>query len=899
MININEYLDYNCVYIYNLKFHSDREMKQIHGIDFNNFKDSLILYKHKMLYIKSFLTFLNRDNPCNHKKRSITLSYKHNRIVHNYTQWLDTIMKRYGNYQGYLLADKEIKSKCRKMHMPRLLENKYIIMADTSIIDDAIRVGKGEYDIEQIFHDSARIEDIENIYNVAIEIDLHDYDLSIPQNIIALEKEKNRIKNIIYDYDLQPTIAYTTNRSVYMQYSFNRSLTAQEAINIKKFLLFRLYNELNLLADKSNMSPAILHHLKITLHKSQYQTNIVAPFKWLDNPYNADILYNYAKVYIYQNKEKYDQFWINQQYDREGQYISLEQVDQVQLQFYNVDYKNYIANFSSDQMFDEDIVATSYGTYKTTDDVEQVIKYLYNKNFTFEEIQQKLSELKQFLFYTVEDIKNIINGTNDKKIIDECNILNQNIISPIKSNINDNINDNIFEIKLNRQSHKSFSYNDNFEKMKEWLLSSNVLESYRIQSILDKNIDEIRDILQLDEYDLQPKTYTYSQAFKYIIQMLGMKLHNFFNIDVNSYHRKAMLHQIYHERRPSMTFNIIDNNFADCEVEHWYSHNKKPSGTIIDLFMWCLVSTCDQELSYKEALYNTIRFLAQILNIKIKSQLKNTFDETTYTKKIMKLYNEYKELYIQHRTKKSVAQKEMDDLQALIRLILRKIYENFHYSGENYYSMQHMITTAYLKEKLGWDKSKSYRMINQLLQTRIFNRIEDKNKITDNKLLSHLNDKHNIPYIFTLINFKEKIVISNDNIKMTRFDYARNCIQCLFEYEQMCKTTINRWSKQHFNNFNEFIPQIINVITDEKVENNQVIYTFLQHADKAQLKVKITRHKHIYNLAWKALNKFVNINNKILNDNICNFIQKNHNKIINEYWINCNYINFYKNQYIA
>ena len=936
-INYKLLLDYEFKYLYNLQFHSDIEMKQIHNITFNDFQDSKVLKEHQMLYIKSFLTFLMRDNPSLHQKRTIKLApdikkidryyndIKHNctssednpfKINFTYTQWLKSIAEKYCIYQRYLLADKEIQEQV-KLRMPRLLENRYIVMADTNIREHYLMLSlyNGEPKIADIKIDSARITDIKNIYNVAIEIDLHDYDLSIPENLIKLEEEKQRIKEIIRKYDLQPTIAYTTNRSIYMQYSFSTSLTIQQAVNIKKFLIFKLYNELQLLADRSNMNPAILHHLKITLHKSYFQSNVVAPFQWQDHPYEVDSLYIYAQMYISAYKKEYDHFWMNKCYDAYGKSTdkaeaakiidtadnlegtSICEKDTGRMLYANeFELKEYVVNFDSDRMFDDKIVINkSIGTYKTLDNP---IEYMYHHNFSDEEIKEYIRSFGKLDDEEIEFEFNCIMRSLKAKEKQENNTT---ITENINMEINKDINENIFDIKINNTLHnqKMLNYNENFEKMKEWKLTSTVIESSNIQSILDKDINEIREVLQLDMYDLQPKTYTYSQAFKYILQALGNKLHLFFNIDVLSHHRKAMLHQIYHEHRPSMSFNIINSKFADCEIEYWYSHNKKPSGSIIDLFMWCLISTCNDDLNYKEALYNTIRFLSRVLNITIKSQLNKTFDNSGYTKKVMKLYNEYKNLYIQNRNKKSIAQKEMDDLKVLIQLLLNKIYENFNYSNNNnHYQIQHMITTNYLKEKLGWDKSKSYRMINQLLHAQIFNRISDKDQITDNKLLSHLNAKHNIPYIFTLINFNEKIVIA-DNIKITRFEYARNCINCIFEYEKMIKTTINRWNKQHINNFNEFIPQIINVIVDEKKDNEQTVYTFLEKLDNSNMTIKLNHiHRHLYNLNWKTLNKFISLKNKLLNDDIYDYIQKmNLTEFTNNCWYNVNFVKFYTKQY--
>lgn len=831
------------VFIYNIEAHSEEELDSMFNSNFCDFNFRKIASE---VYLKAFLGFLERDNPTYAEKTLYVLSpccraykeyirlQKENRLdEYNYNVFGNPF--EYGcGFRGRMkkLAKRYYSKLKNKKYIPRLLTNYYTVTSNNKFVTADMQLHADNLTSTIPFNvEWNGMEDIQSIYSVSIEVDLHDIDISNQEQIKILEEKKNKIKEIVKRYDLIPTVAYTTNRSIYMQYTFDGCLTVTQAIGLKRFLIFRLFNELGLLADRNNLNPNILQHVKLTVHKSLYQENIVAPFKWQDKMYSTKKFLNYAMKYVDKYHSNYIAFW-QSSIDKLNKWKVLYP-SHIRKQLNYNQCKNYCAGlqylYDYCQNTQYTILAYPQPSY---------IKDIFTKNT---DIFGREIETERSIEYHYQYLKQ----QEERRLAE--NELTEEIFDIPSQSISKN---GSYISKGNTNSI------ENYKKMVEFQLDEYNIASGNIKYILNKDITGLREIFHLESNELKKKHMSYSNTLKYIIQKLGLKMHLLFDADILGQNKKCYLHQVYKEKKPSMGFNIIYNQFADCEVEFVHSYNGKPDFGIVELFTWAFA---DKQLSFKDAKHKAVKFLANILNITIKSHISRDFNEYIYNDILNRLLNQYKERYINRRTKKSIAKKEMEDLQKLADFIMFKMCKNMQYSVENEYKIQHMFTTRYLSKEFGWTINKCARLMNQLILAKIFRKV-NKNNINDIKLINKLNDTHNTPYVLEMINFKERVNVNGYNI--SRFKYAQIAIKSIFIFEKISGEVINRWNTMQKDRFNDFLPVI------EEKEKKEA--------------------KNLIDITWKSINKFF-IKNDIIKANItCNTKYLLSTNMYNNKFILCN-----------
>ena len=280
----NRLLNKNNIFTFNLKFHTEEELLNIYGI---TFEDLAINRKMPQLYKLAYRVFINRDTRTLHNKECLKLA----EVDNGYT------VKDTAKTVKHIIDTDDLNTNNTK----RLAKNYYYTSSNQYKKTEQIQCSAGILNISRDDKTKAGIKDISVI---SIEIDLHDI-----EDIDLLKQKKEELKSIIKSYDLPGTVCYTTNRSIYMQYTLSHPINELDYIMIKKVLAHRLYLHTGLMADLANMNPAIIHHVKLTLHDKNNMQSIVAPFLWYDLPYDTATLLKYCKWYIRNYKDEYNTYF--------------------------------------------------------------------------------------------------------------------------------------------------------------------------------------------------------------------------------------------------------------------------------------------------------------------------------------------------------------------------------------------------------------------------------------------------------------------------------------------------------------------------------------------------------------------------------------------------------------
>ena len=917
--NLHNYLlnKYN-TFTFNLNFHNEDEMLNTYGI---TFEDLTINRKMPQLYKLAYKVFINRDTPTLHNKECLKLT----EIDNGYTvkDTTKTIKK---------IIDTDDLNQSRAK---RLAKNYYYTNSDQYKCTNQIICSAGTLNISR---DNRTKAGIRNIYVVSIEIDLHDI-----EDISLLQQKKEEIKTIIKAYDLPGTVCYTTNRSIYLQYTLSHSINQNDYDMIKKVLAHRLYMYTGLNADLANMNPAIIHHVKLTLHDKNNMQSIVAPFMWYDIPYDTGKLLRYCKWYMRNYSNEFNNYFKQTPNEYKVNY------QHIQLQYNTLNFllknEEINKNFTIDSL------------YKTINSIKSKDSNIYGFNILFHELNnlyntdniikqsygQQISDINVINnFLTVADI-NIINHINnltkEVKELKTGNLLNDKYLKQIlnyKYNINNDrlhkiatwlykqqdlinqckeyyqlssviikycqwidlilitINNEIENNKIiyatqqidNEKDIENISIQDHigfipfewkdakqilktkyisctyikqeekkiintyditnkvntdadnnikYSKMiKEYInaqgiLVSNVLreevipslkfkyifnatQKFKNDTLEEKDINYIRKIFNLHD---EERNMSYTLAMKTILRELGQQLHTLCNVNLETLkNKKSIKHQFFSEKRASMIFNTeVECKFANCYIETFYSFNGKPSGSILDLITWCFAN---KDITYNIAKDYAIKFLARILNINIRSQKSVNYSHihAAIINDIDKLINKLTVMLDNNRSRKSNSL----DLIRLANLIKNKLIENSYYESnikvlkkynsldkEKVFNTQAMITTNYLHSQFGWNKSKSSRLINMLLDAGIFRQITSKNDIANKQLQYSLNKHHNIPFIITFVDFNKQLKFKNNHKTISNYCLSKLKIEYIFNLERLTKIKYNNWSvniKDTFQAFN-------------------------------------------------------------------------------------------------
>ena len=108
------------------------------------------------------------------------------------------------------------------------------------------------------------------------------------------------------------------------------------------------------------------------------------------------------------------------------------------------------------------------------------------------------------------------------------------------------------------------------------------------------------------------------------------------------------------------------------------------------------------------------------------------------------------------------------------------------------------------------------RLLNLLTLTKIINRVEVYEKIDPN-IRAKLNQKKNVPYIFSLTNFDEQIEVNREI--MTRKEYIKIRISQLFKQEKNTKS-ISRWTNTEKIAYLNSLPTIKKITINNNNKND-------------------------------------------------------------------------------
>ena len=142
---------------------------------------------------------------------------------------------------------------------------------------------------------------------IKIEIDLHQFNLSTQQGKDQLRLEKNRIIELINNYELSGTINYETLHSIYLIYTSNEKIDIDTAKVLTQQLHWFLFHKTGLIADK-HVQVSGLQHIPFSLHEDQFDKQVILPFKWDNTACSFSKLYNFLSKQIKLNHQSYKNF---------------------------------------------------------------------------------------------------------------------------------------------------------------------------------------------------------------------------------------------------------------------------------------------------------------------------------------------------------------------------------------------------------------------------------------------------------------------------------------------------------------------------------------------------------------------------------------------------------------
>lgn len=305
-----------------LSFNDDLAFAKKYNININ---DKKLKSLKPMVWGKMFAFFLNlmgQNNECLHR-----FKIANNKLIKDFRKFVQfndesdwdieafgdpyfkqpiTIMKSLQQTYGYNKWAARLKVK-----LPRTPINLCVLSSDNVKQMVKSMVNPNKYTLKELLGEQY----IRDINMIAIEIDNHSFDLTKHENIKLLNAWKEQIANKIKNYDYRGNINFTSNRSVYLVYTFDRPLKIEEAKALQQFLHFRLYNETGLIADKENLSVSKLVHIPLSVHKSAYMESIITPFIWENTLINTEQMLIDSDLYVRQYKWQFNTYWNKEQKD--------------------------------------------------------------------------------------------------------------------------------------------------------------------------------------------------------------------------------------------------------------------------------------------------------------------------------------------------------------------------------------------------------------------------------------------------------------------------------------------------------------------------------------------------------------------------------------------------------
>jgi len=458
----------------NLNFHTEEEMFSQYNITFS---DLTINKKMPQLYKIAYEVFINRDTRTFHNKECLRLVELENGNI--------TVKDTSKTVQR--IIDSDSLNKTRSQRIPK---NYYFVNSDQHKKLKTITCSAGDL---QLYREDKTQAGIKNIYVVSIEIDLHDIN-----DVKLIQQRKEEIKNLFKSYDLPGTVCYTTNRSVYMQYVLSHPISINDYKMLKKVLAHRIYQHFGLNADLANTNPAIIHHVKLTLHDKNNMQSIVAPFLWYDIPYDTGSLLNYCKYYINNNSNEFNTYFkclptkneLNNKYQqfKQNTYRFLLTDTEISNNFNIRTLQTIIKNIGIDYVNTETgEIVTSYGFDNLFNEINE---HADNINLSYNQQISNINIINKFLATNnIDSVYDVVELHKTIKEIKTGNLINDKQLKQIINNIYNTDN-----IKIYKIAKWLYTQQDLINQCKEYYNTPSIIIKYckwlnNIINVLYKNIE--------------------------------------------------------------------------------------------------------------------------------------------------------------------------------------------------------------------------------------------------------------------------------------------------------------------------------------------------------------------------------------------------------------------------
>ena len=329
-----------------------------------------------------------------------------------------------------------------------------------------------------------------------------------------------------------------------------------------------------------------------------------------------------------------------------------------------------------------------------------------------------------------------------------------------------NFNDSSEKLRI-RKSNNSEDRQINFDKMISTPLDRNYISKHcpLMVSIMDHDITYLRKKLSIDINDSNEEIDRY-KLVKIFVNKYGDRLHTLLGLDISKdtnfgkkMYNNLISSPLYEDKRLSF---ILNDNFEDNMHERVYDFSGEyPNGDIVDFIEYALISTNDDKKDIYTSFQNTIDFIAELMNVKVKPAV----EKKNYIKDFdFSIYKEKFDHYIEKSIK--LMSFKNDSFKKLAEVVYNEIYFNSLNFGDisGIYNSQKMLTNEYLMNKTGLSKSMISRYIAFMTGTGIITR--EVANFTSKNFESMRNKSHQLATILKFTDYSQIDVDANlDHIK--------------------------------------------------------------------------------------------------------------------------------------
>ena len=129
--------------------------------------------------------------------------------------------------------------------------------------------------------ESRFLADLASINQLTFDFDAHHLN-----NTMDIKKYQQKIRTLLKNCGLPPSLIEFTARGVHARYSFFAGMPPKEGKRLQRELMFYLNNEMKLEADQQASSLVVLTRLSYSRQCSKLGYNLVQPTDWLNAYYN-------------------------------------------------------------------------------------------------------------------------------------------------------------------------------------------------------------------------------------------------------------------------------------------------------------------------------------------------------------------------------------------------------------------------------------------------------------------------------------------------------------------------------------------------------------------------------------------------------------------------------------